>query len=363
MKIAYNDDYISESTDENRSSRIHYATKYNILSRKYYQTTIPYFKVTINGITVKRYKNNNPDLLVAGIDTNACFKIFGVDNDFLLYTLFDKNGIVLKITDEEDKLIGRISGFRNGNIVYLHQARTIYDKLPNHSSEVINTIKRMCQAIETFAKNLVEITSKDEHPIEHVVILRGFGYNDDDLLKEVDPKLIELNPMDNISEDWTGFKTIEGVKYRQKTDDFTTGYQTAKSILLLASNKIEGINSYQDINSYDVPSQYLRPREVPKTIIDSNLISIIPILRKIDATYALYFDEEYIPVRKLEDIESITYGEDWYYIVKNNGLTFECFIPLDPRAELELEQCKAFYQNKTRNPEVSSTDKSSSKIR
>ena len=92
------------------------------------KSTVPDVSGKTNNYTYSIYDSQDETVLLAGINTDACFRINGMDNDFLHYCVLDKNGFIIKITDSFGNFIGRASGFRNGNGVYINQLRTIYDE-------------------------------------------------------------------------------------------------------------------------------------------------------------------------------------------------------------------------------------------
>jgi len=338
-KIVNNTTFISNTSEIGTKQRIAYGTKYNIFSNQYIESTIPYTKVKRNGITAERYNNNDPNILIAGIDTDACFRIMGNDNDFLLYTMFDKNGIVLKLTDEDGKFIGRCSGFRNGNIVYFNQARSIYDQHGNPGKEFIELQDTFRETIIEYAERLIKDTKDSAHPIEHVVILRAYGFSLETELPTVNRSLISQYPMNTESEDWKKFKNNPVLSLRENSDGFTTDYAGGLEILILASKEGCTLDKPEDIKHYDPEATHYRPRK-EITIYDSISNKALQELNRIKAIKSYIDETPFEELLESTQIANAIIGEDWYSITYTDGRVEECVIPLDPRATEEMKEYK-----------------------
>ena len=83
------------------------------------KSTVPYIKGSTPNYNYSLYDPLDVTLLSCGYDTDACFRVGGIDNDFLHYCALDKNGFVIKITDKSGKFVARAAGFRNGNCIFL----------------------------------------------------------------------------------------------------------------------------------------------------------------------------------------------------------------------------------------------------
>ena len=103
------------------------------------------------------------DNLTYGERTKACMRIGGAGYSLFDFCLKNENGFHVKFTDpENDKIVSRVSGFRNGNTVFLNQLR--YSLSEKYSNENI------VQACKLFAKRLIEDSKDSSYPIENVVI-------------------------------------------------------------------------------------------------------------------------------------------------------------------------------------------------
>ena len=96
-KIITNNQFMSgNTTSEDIKLRLRKAEDLMKRSESINTSAVPYnCDVSKNGVNVVRYLNNDPQLLVSGIDANTCFKLGANDNDFVFYTVLSKNGFVL----------------------------------------------------------------------------------------------------------------------------------------------------------------------------------------------------------------------------------------------------------------------------
>lgn len=130
---------------------------------------------------------NDFSQLALGELTSSCVRngsIFA--NDLYKYALFNKNGFNI-IIRENDRVVGKVSGFRNGNTLILNQLRE------NFYPEVNNLIEVM----KKVSSDLVSLSRKKD-PIKNVVIGNGSCMQKEktrDLKKDLD-KL--FNNMDRI---------------------------------------------------------------------------------------------------------------------------------------------------------------------
>ncbi len=113
----------------------------------------------------------NPSNICHGERTGACMRVGGVGEGLFLKCLTDKNWFHIRIEDPvTHEYISRVSGFRNGNTVYLNQLR--------ESSNISKyTNEDLQEFIQIYAESLIEETKSCEYPIENVFINGGIGYN------------------------------------------------------------------------------------------------------------------------------------------------------------------------------------------
>ena len=344
LSLVFDDTFINDRSVSGRRKRVNDAAKYVSLAGKHFMSTIPFTKVTCNGFTICRFENNDPEILVSGIKTDACFRLLGNDNDFLLYTMFSKNGIVLKILDENGKFIGRISGFRNGNTVYFNQLRTIYDRSGDITKENAELVKKIREAISLYANRLIADTKNTSSPIENVLILKLYGYSDCDTLPTISKTDIpgESYPMDTSSDDYRAFKENPELDLKEAIDGFSTDYKSGYPILVLATTKKDLPLTLADIDEYDVKALYDRPRDNVRIFKNEKITSdVLTKINVINAKY-IYWGDEATRSKKMSDYQMITsldgvvlavVGEDFYILVDMFGNIQELCLPFDNRTQ------------------------------
>ena len=293
------------------------------------ESTVPYVGGTYHNYRYSMYDATDETLLTTGLDTNACFRCCGNDNDFLHYCALDKNGFVIKLTDTEGNFIGRASGFRNGNGIYINQLRTIYDKKSSaYGSEreaIIKTFEQACNDIvETSQKNLNE-----ENKIDFVVVTKS--YTLDETKSNVDS--ITMNqigdyPMDTDSEDWKTFKA--NTRNLRERDRFTTDYGNYS---LICMKSAIGDLTPDKIKKGDVPALYMRARkqinvEKPNESIEINV-------NRIRAMYSHQTGKEFEYIKIPQDCKIVN-GDNWYAIIGNQGIIDSCYLPNDEFAQQEF---------------------------
>ena len=352
FKIISDESFMNDVSDEKRISRIKNAAKYVALASSNYKSTVPYIKSETDGITVSRYDNNDPSVLISGIETDSCFKLSGNDNDFMLYTIFDKNGFNLKLTDSTGALLGRVSGFRNGNAVYFNQLRTINDISSKQDKSITIFTDSIRKALEDYANELIRVTSNTKNPIEYIFITQSYGYSNCSYLPKVNKTVISKEPMELKSSDYASFKTNPDLEFRDKstTDGFSTDFSQNidyETLLLATSNKNHIINGgYIDIKTSDLRSENMEPiyERVRKSVDtydkDSITEEVIDRINTINAKYVYWgnFEKREEKVNNYQritksDIVYAIIGEDFYITIDSNNEINGICLPYDNRAE------------------------------
>lgn len=279
------------------------------------------------------YDSTDETLLTAGLDTNACFRCCGNDNDFLHYCALDKNGFVIKITDTDGNFIGRASGFRNGNGVYINQLRTIYDKKSSaYSSEqdaIIKTFEQACDDIvETSQKN------KDEQDkIDFVVVTKSYTLSDKH--SNVDDKTtdaIGYDPMDAQSDDWKQFvSTTKNLDEAKRSNSFNTDYG---NYLIICIKSAVGTLTPDKIKKGDVPALYSRTRQ--QVNVNEPNEDLENYVNKIKACFSYQTGQEF-GYLKVPQSCKVVIGDNWYIVFGNQGVLDGCYLPHDNYAKMEFD--------------------------
>lgn len=331
-----------EYTNEEEEEIISMAKELVCQMSKRDKSTVPYVSGKLLNYNYSLYDSQDETILLAGINTDACFRIDGNDNDFLHYCALDKNGFVIKITDDFDNFIARASGFRNGNCVYINQLRTIYDECGNYyngeydneKKDIIETFKKACQDIvNTSQKNPDE---KDK--INFVVVTKSYSLDDyeSNVSDEVENE-IGSNPMDTESEDWQQF--VNNTNNLQEVEDgyFSTDYGDYELICMGTSKRIENIKD-KDIKRYDAPAVYERKRN--KIIVtDKPDMNIYQKINKIRAIESFFNESEFVPANITETSISFV-GDNWYIVYDNGNIISSCLLDFDSKAKIEFEATK-----------------------
>lgn len=246
-------------------------------------STVPYIDINKNGVYISRYLNNDPKILTSGIDTNSCFKLSANDNDFLYYTILNKNGFVIKFTNKDGKLLGKAIGIRRNNILEINGIRNSDNSNLITSKEQYTQYKNMLEAFDLYASKIIEETKDTNTPIDFVVsnkagLLESSEFND---RYEVLGSHLFDNPIDTTNDDWYKFvHTYDGCKknYLQQASDntiFTTDFGHYPVVMI---KKRDGKNLERlfDISYDDPEAIYERPDSRGKVIhnyIDSDFIT------------------------------------------------------------------------------------------
>lgn len=308
------------------------------------KATVPYVCGQVNNYIYSIYDSYDVTILESGIDTNACFRIDGNENDFFHYCALDKNGIVIKITDSYGNFVGRAAGFRNGNGVYINQLRTIYDRggygyygiSENEKLDIIETFKMACNDIvETSQKNENEVDK-----IDFVLATKSYALNciEDTIDRDVTDKIGRF-PMDVESKDWENFvnSTSNLQEVKKVTDKFTTDYGNYSLICMAHSKDVK--LEIDELCKKDVEAVYDRPRN--KILITSNPENaVINKINRIKAINSFYnktkFESCFIPKDAL-----IFTGDNWYIVCDNGNIVESCLLEFDSKAKIEFEASRS----------------------
>lgn len=293
-KIVYNAQFLQKNNPEDIAERIAKANDIMIKAETRNKSAIPYFTpITINNIKIERYLNNDSNILTSGIDTNTCFKLSANDNDYLFYSVLNKNGMVCKIL-ESDKIVGRITAHRMNNVLMINGIRTSENDYQATSIEKLKRNNSMIEAIKVMAQNLIELTSSSDCPIDFVVsnkagILEAPEYN------FTFPLLSEhlfRNPIDCFHEDFEEFKSLYSGKnflqqvpfYSGSGAPFTTDFGSYP-VVLIAGRKEKKLEKLWDISTKSPDAIYIRPNL--KSVLGSGKLSyeLIRRIEKLDVIF------------------------------------------------------------------------------
>lgn len=302
-------------------------------------STVPYVSGVYLNYKYSMYDSLDRDMLICGIDTNSCFKVGGVDNDFLHYCALNKNGFVIKIIDNFGNFVGKASGFRNGNVVYINQLRSIYDIGGNsydgigisEKEEIIMTLKKVCEDIVTTSW----ANSDESDKIDFVFVTKSYilSHIDSNLDGKVE-NFLSFNTIENKSTSWKEYKRVTKNLKEVSKNKFTTDFGIYPLLCMAASKKEKEIY-IKDIKYGDVKAVYERKRNkiVVTKVMDAQ---IMVKLNKIKAIKCYFDNSDFEEV--VEVVNAVVFsGDNWYIILKNGLIIDECLLDFDDKAKREYD--------------------------
>lgn len=340
-KIVYNQQFLQNGNDPiNISTRLRKATDLMIRANDVRNSAVPYFEpIEYEGVKLIRYNNNDPQILTSGIDSNTCFKIDANDNDYLFYSILNKNGCVLYF-EEDGKLCGRITAHLKNNCLMINGIRNIDNEYSADSLDKKRRNDKFLKLVEMFADKMIEESSNSNCPIDFVIanksgILEASDYNDRYQLVE---NRIFRQYLDVDNDDFSEFSHMYDGKeqflkqapyYSGGIDEaFTTDFGHY-SLVLIKSRDNKYLERMWDVSITSPDPIYERKNmyDIKKTgkLSDSekNIVRRIHALNYYfeggdpkDYTIPSYFDFNFDYVEIKDD----------YYILDAGDIRFECYI-------------------------------------
>ena len=289
--------------------------------------TVPRTKGKYNQIGFEVMKQDDPHFLTCGFETDACFRVGGHDNDFLHYCALNKNGFVIKLSDSKGNFLGRASGFRNGNAIYLNQLRTIYDKSGNKTKHIPQEFKlELINALKACTDQIIRESSQSKEPIDYAIINHAYSleeYDVDMFGVKVDSDVqFDLSdpPLQTKTEDWLEFRQTEGVDLREAEEKlvFDTDYPNYDKVVLSARDPKKTLITRTDLVSYDPQAVYtIKPEERQITTLTNENYEYFDSINKRNAAINR---EEYVPIDRNLIGCYVYYTSDWFILEGEYGL-------------------------------------------
>ena len=330
-------------TDGNTKKIINIANDLIAEMSKRSKSTVPYVSGSLNEYNYSIYDPQDEEILLTGIRTDACFKVDGVDNDFLHYCALNKNGFVLNITNSAGEFMARGSGFRNGNCVYINQLRTIYDlggegykgKHTSEKEEIIKTFFKACQDIVDTSNNNPKETTKIDFVLVTASYALRIGFSRiDESIKEA----FDYYPMDNVSPDWDDF--VKNTPNLKEIDEYQNYFSTdfaGYNLICAASSKLDHAAPSKDDLKLRIPTEPVYERIRNKIIItDKPNRDTLNKVNKIEAIYAHLYNVTYENVI-VKNNDIVLTGDNWFIIYNKctNTITRSRVMEYDEDAEIE----------------------------
>ncbi len=287
------------------------------------EVTVPTFNQTLDVTKTKKLQVivgnfTNPCNLTHGERTGACMRIGGFGEGLFRFCLEDKNGFHIRFQDPETgEYISRVSGFRNGNTVFLNELRKSCNPYLYSDKDIVEACKRIAQL-------MIERSQEDYErdgwmPIDNVVL--HDKYAADGL------------PTQNLG--------ISNVR-----EGLTLSYcDVGRYAIVLATSRDDNALVPINFDKRNLPT-YLPARD--KVVEVHSMKEIVSYIRRIDSVQRLMAGEnyEYLEFPILDEKE-VRYGfanHDWYLYVDAIGVIHEKIITTDPEAKRELEEARKLVQ-------------------
>jgi len=234
--------------------------------------------------------------LTHGERTGACMRAYGHADDLFTFCNTDPRGFHITFVDPEtNEYISRVSGFRNGNTVFLNQLRKSVH--PKYSSEEV------VEACKQMAQELIDRSKDSDMPIENVVASPCFALYGYETQRLSDDNNIGIGV-------YTGYKDVTN----NAVVLATTGTD-GKAVEL----KLDGENqpTYKPVRL--TPREYVGPEITDTTKISLQRINAIKecIENSEDPNYYKLVDFDY-EIIETEYIHVII-GQDWYVALDSYG--------------------------------------------
>lgn len=279
------------------------------------EVTIPSFSESVSfGDKKMRVVVGNfthPSNITHGERTGACMRIGGVGESLFEFCLEDKNGFHIRFEDENTgEYISRVSGFRNGNTVFLNELRNSCNSELYSDEEIIEACKKI-------SSTMIEMSKNSTCPIENVVVARAYATSE----------LPQINL--GISNNKKGLRA------------FYSDIQS--SGIVLASTGEPYTKIELDIST--VPS-YVPVRE--KTYVGTDSMKLMDMINRVHSVNQALSGVEYEYVEPVSFENEVVYGfvnQDWYIYMDSAGNIFEELIPIDKRAKEELENARKLIES------------------
>ncbi len=290
---------------------------------KQQEVSIPSFisdKHLNDGKTLRVIVGNraHPRNMTHGERTGACMRAHGYADqngeiDLFEFSASNFNGFHVTFVDPEtDQYVSRVSGFRNGNTVFLNQLRVSVNK--NYSNEDV------IEAMRLVAQEIIDASKDSEYPIENVVVSPSYA-----LLGA---------PTQHLSQDNIGQGVYTG--YHDVTSNAvvlaTTGENGIAVPLTLKSDRHP---HYKCVRVY--PEEILGPVKDADKIRMQRITAIRLVLENEDDPD--YYEGLDIDVASLEeDLQYVIISQDWFVALDSQMEIKSDIIPLDERAQVEFDE-------------------------
>ena len=333
-------DVIKKNEGPNASSyaiedRLVRACEVHLKAIKQQETSIPSFitdKTVSSGKKLRCIVGNraHPRNMSHGERTGACMRAYGYadsesygprSNNLFEFCATNFNGFhITFVNPETDEYVSRVSGFRNGNTVFLNQLRNVVKENHDYTDEDV------IEMMKLVSEEIIEMSKDSEYPIENVVASPCYALTS---------------------------KTTQPLSDSDIGKGVYSGYRDVNvNAVVLATTGKDGLAVQLDLDSSRHP-HYKCVRVYPKEIIGDlssedkiNLQRISAIRGAIDYSnnnpeyriqdYLMNIDFD-IEALDQEYVYTII-GQDWFIALNTRMEIKSDIISLDDRAQLEFDE-------------------------
>lgn len=292
--------------------RLDEAVKKTLSNFKRMAVTIPSFATNVslsNGKSIYVVVGNftNPSNVTHGERTGACMRIGGAGESLFQFCLDNENGFHIRFEHPTTgEYISRVSGFRNGNTVFLNELR----RSCNNDAYVDDEIVEACRMVSSL---LIEKSKDSACPIENVVVETTYAVD-----------------QGKYSKTYLGVSNIKiGLPH------FYSDVSSNAHVLATSSTTAPFVPL--NFDKSNVPT-YLPARE--KARESTNLRDLIDMINRVSGIKALLAGQALENIEPVVENDSFLYGiasNDWYIYIDNDLVIHEDFITIDERVKEELE--------------------------
>lgn len=224
--------------------------------------------------------------LTYGERTGACMRIGGAGESLFNFCLEDECGFHIRfVNPKSGKFVSRVSGFRNGNTVFLNELR--------YSEDSDFTNKDVVEACKAVAKELIELSKGSELPIDNVVVTPYYAMKDSGMLSR---SLGISDPQKGMKKFYTDVSTSSVVLATSGTNNS----------FIQPKLGVRGLPRYEVL------------RDKKKTLYNKDAYNYVAHIQMLDQVLGGE-SVETANVSINEDIIVCLAGEDWYVSIDNKG--------------------------------------------
>ena len=251
----------------------------------------------------------HPSNLTHGERTGSCMRVGGAGYSLYEFCLDSPFGFHIRFSDPKTaEYISRVSGFRNGNTIFLNELRYSCNPKLYSNKDIVSSCLKVANLLIEKSKNSIV-------PIENVVISNDYA------MKEAEYKTEYLG-IDNIKQGLGTFYT-----------------DVNSNCVVLSTTAKNSSFTPIDLNNQNVPD-YLPAREQVVETFDSKLaisnINRVHLIKKELLEEMYEFEEEII----IDNLIYCLFNQDWYIYVDTNFNIYEERIDVDERSLKELEEAR-----------------------